>query len=401
MWENFEDYNSRDSVTYYATADFVAGDVIMCRSANFEYPFYHMLTEDLANGDSLMVQDIIQCKLFNANEGGVQMTKGTLKFDHEAKFWKIAETPGVPTCISASADANFLFVGTDNGKLYRISNIALAYDSLRADIGSSACIIATDELQIPQFEDRFITSVSVDQQNPEHVIVTLGNYGNEDYVYRTTNALDSLSLVIFENITKNLPHMPVYSSVIEMDRSNEAIIGTEHGIYTTNNLGEAEMEWTVENSIMGSIPVFQIKQQTVYKDRIEIPTIPPQIYPEILTYGSIYIATYGRGIFRDETYRTVGIEELPHNNISIKSSVSVYPNPASNYATVSMEINKQSNVIINIYDLTGKLVKTLQAGNLNAGKQEINIDCSYLETGTYVLKVFAGKDSGSTKFIVN
>ncbi len=211
MWENFEDHNSRDSVKYYATADFVAGDVVKCRSANFDHPFDHMLTEDLPYGDSLMVQDIIQSKLFNANAGnsGIQMTKGTLKFDEPGEFWKIADAPGFPTCISASADANFLFVGTDDGKLYRISNIALAYDSLRADIGSSACIIATDELQIPEFQDRFVTSVSVDPQNPEHVIVTLGNYGNEDYVYRTTNALDSLSLVIFENITGNLPWMPV------------------------------------------------------------------------------------------------------------------------------------------------------------------------------------------------
>ena len=401
MWENFEDYNSRDSVKYYAYQDYVAGDVVMCRSANFEYPFDHLLTKDLAYGDSLMVQDIIQSRLFNANEGNVQMTKGTLKFDQGANFWQIAETPGVSTCISASADVNFLFVGTDDGKLYRISNIALAYDSLRADIGSSACIIATDELQIPQFEDRFITSVSVDQQNPEHVIVTLGNYGNEDYVYRTTNALDSLSLVIFENITGNFPPMPVYSSVIEMNQSNVAVIGTEYGVYTTSNLGEAEVEWTIENSTMGAIPVFQIKQQTVYKDRIEIPTIPPQIYPQILTYGSIYIATYGRGVFRDETYRTVGIEELPHSNTSIKNSISVYPNPVSNYATVALEISTKSNVISNIYDLTGKLVKTSNVGNLNAGVQELNIDCSNLKTGTYVIRVLAGEDSGSTKFIVN
>ncbi|OYT14271.1 MAG: hypothetical protein B6I19_00840 [Bacteroidetes bacterium 4572_114] len=405
MWESFEDYNSRDSVTYYNVSDSTiqSGKMILCRSANFNHPFYHMLTEDLADGDSLMVQDIIQSKLFNANAGnsGIQMTKGTLKFGEPGEFWKIADAPGFPTCISASADANFLFVGTDDGKLYRVSNIALAYDSLRADIGSSACIIATDELQIPEFQDRFITSVSVDPQNPEHLIVTLGNYGNEDYIYRTTNALDSLSLVIFENITGNLPHMPVYSSIIEMNQSNVAVIGTEYGVYTTSHLGEAEVEWTMENSTMGAIPVFQIKQQTVYKDRIEIPTTPPQIYPEILTYGSIYIATYGRGVFRDETYRTVGIEEMPHNNASIKNTVSVYPNPVSGYATVAMEINTKSNVTINIYDLTGKLAKTIHSGNLNAGIQELNIDCSDLKTGTYVIRVFAGEDSGSTKFIVN
>ncbi len=400
MWESFEDHNSRDSIKFYAHEDYSAGDVILCRSSNYDYPFHYTLTEDLSNGDSLMVQDIIQNKLFIANAGAVQMTKGTLKFNQPGDFWKIAETPGFPSCISASSDANFLFVGTDDGKLYRISNIALAYDSLRADIGSSACIIATDELQIPQFQDRFITSVAVDQQDPAHVIVTLGNYGNEDYVYETNNALDSLSMVIFEDITGNLPHMPVYSSIIEMTHSNIAIIGTEHGIYTTKNLGEAEVSWTNENSEMGVIPVFQIKQQTVYADEFYIPGVPPQVYPQVKTFGSIYIATHGRGIFRDETYRTVGINELTKSNSGNESSVSVYPNPVRNTATVKMNINSSTNARINIYNLSGKLIETLPIGELKKGIHEKKIDCSGLNTGAYIIRLEAGESSGNAKFIV-
>ena len=402
MWESFDDQFSRDSVKFYAHKDYAAGDMILCRSGNFEHPFDHMLTEDLPNGDSLMVKDIIQNKLFIANAGAVQMTKDAIKFDQPDNFWKIAETPGFPSSIAVSKDANFVFVGTDDGKLYRISNIALAYDSLRADVGSSACIISTNELQIPQFEDRFITSVAIDQENPEHVIVTLGNYGNEDYVYRTTNALDSLSLVVFEDITYELPKMPVYSSVIEMSDSKKAIIGTEHGIYTTANLGEGEVTWTKENSEMGTIPVFQIKQQTVFKRQIEVPTLPPLVYPEIFNYGSLYIATYGRGVFRDDTYRTTSIEEPSVNGkTSLASSISVYPNPVSSYATVSINIDAVTDVAIHVYDLSGKLVTSTIEGELSSGRHEVNINCSTLEAGTYIVKVIAGDDSGTSKFIVN
>ncbi len=400
MWESFEDNFSRDSIKFYAHTDYSAGDVIMCRSSNYDYPFYYTLTEDLPSGDSLMVQDIIQNKLFIANAGAVQMTKGTLKFNKPGEFWKIAETPGFPSCIAASSDANFLFVGTDDGKLYRISNIALAYDSLRADIGSSACIIATDELQIPQFQDRFLTSVAVDPQNPEHVIVTLGNYGNEDYVYETNNALDSLSVVEFEDITGDLPHMPVYSSIIEMTHSNIAIIGTELGIYTTKNLGEAEVSWTNENSNMGFIPVFQIKQQTVYTDEVVVPGTPPQVFPQVKTFGSIYIATHGRGVFMDETYRTVGIDELAKSNTDNESPVSIYPNPVRNTATVKINMGSKANARINIYDLTGKLIMTLPEGMLDKGIHERRVDCSGFKTGTYIIRLEAGKNSGSTKFIV-
>ncbi len=69
MWESFDDEFSRDSVKFYAHQDYAAGDMILCRSANYEHPFEHMLTEDLPNGDSLMVQDIIQNRLFIANDG--------------------------------------------------------------------------------------------------------------------------------------------------------------------------------------------------------------------------------------------------------------------------------------------------------------------------------------------
>ncbi len=39
-----------------------------------------------------------------------------------------------------------LYVGTQEGRLFRISNIALAYNEERADVGSEGCIIATHEL---------------------------------------------------------------------------------------------------------------------------------------------------------------------------------------------------------------------------------------------------------------
>ncbi len=404
LWESFNELLSKDSVMYYAKKDYYEGDLIIGRSANNDYPFNYILEENLPVGDSIKLQDIVQSKLFIARNNVLWMTRDALKFDKEPEMYEIANTPGFPTCIANSSDANFVFVGTDNGKLYRVSNIAFAYDSLTSSIGASTCIIATDELQIPQFEDRFITSVSVDPQNPAHVIVTLGNYGNEDYVYRTTNALDSITIVTFEDITGNLPKFPVYSSLIEMTHSNIAIIGTECGIYTTDDLGNPEIEWTVENTGTGIIPVFQIKQQTIYKPSFTVysdnPMIPPLVYPEVKNCGDIYIATYGRGIFRDDTYWTVGINDDNENISSYESSVSVYPNPVSSTATIIYKLSKSSDVHISIYDLTGKLVKSENKIRQEAGKHELNINCSDLNSGAYVIWVFAGNDSGSSKFIV-
>ena len=404
LWEDFECENSRDSVKFFANKDYVQGDIIVGRSANYTYPFNHLLEQDLVKGDSIIIKDVVQSKFFHAIANATYVTKDVIKFDKAPDFWKIANTPGFPTSIAVSKDANFVFVGTDNGKLYRISNIALAYDSLRADVGSTACIIATNELAIPDFAGRFITSVSVDQRNSEHVIVTLGNYGNESYVYRSTNALDSASVVTFTDITSNLPKMPVYSSIIEQMHSNVAIIGTEYGIYTTSNLNDATPIWAKEQTGIGMIPVYQIKQQTTYKPEFIVanpdPNIPPMVYPEVKNYGDIYMATFGRGIFRDVTYRTVGINETVTAKKTIAGTISIFPNPVVSEATVNIEIKNPTDILTNIYDLSGKVVKTISNYCPAAGKQEIKINCSDLKTGTYIIKVSAGGETGSLKFIV-
>jgi hypothetical protein len=404
LWEDFECENSRDSIMFYADKDYLQGDMIVGRSDNYTYPFNHMLDQNLADGDSITIKDVVQSKFFHAIANAVYVTKDVIKFGKEPDFWKIANTPGFPTSIAVSKDANFVFVGTDNGKLYRISNIALAYDSLRADVGSTACIIATNELAIPDFANRFITSVSVDQRNPEHVIVTLGNYGNESYVFRSTNALDSASVVTFTDITSNLPKMPVFSSIIEQMRSNVAIIGTEYGIYTTSNLGDPNPVWVKDQTGVGMIPVYQIKQQTIYKPSFTVanpdPNIPPLVFPEVTNYGDIYMATFGRGVFSDKTFHTVGINETVNSKNTIAGTISIFPNPVKSEASLTFETSYPKNILISIYDLSGKVVKTVSSYCPVAGKQEVKINCSDLKAGTYVAKVSADKDSGSLKFIV-
>jgi len=332
------------------------------------------------------------------------MTKDGVKFSKECEWWSIADLTGNATCVAYSKDANYVFVGMDDGKLYRVSNIALAYNRERAHAKSPYCIIATDQLQIPEFSGRFITSISIDPENAENVLVTLGNYGNESYVFRSTNALDSVSVAAFTDITGNLPKMPVYSSMIEMQNSDIAIIGTEYGVYTTNNLLDSEVVWTVENQGIGVIPVFQIKQQTVYKAGFVLESEDPEtadvIFPSVENYGNIYIATHGRGIFRDNTYLTVGIEENKPNSISNPSKVMVYPNPVEHYANVSFELPVNHDVFISIFDLSGRLIKTKNMNNLSKGNNEIKIDCSGFNTGAYLLNVQYGGQVHSSKFLV-
>lgn len=413
FWEDFKSENSRDSITFKARQDYKAGDVILCRSKNpgfgldAGYPFDYVLETDLAEGDSIRIKDIIQSKLFVANQNTVYLTKDGVKFGKESEWWQIASlvtANGQPTAIAYSKDANYLFIGTKAGFIYRISNIAHAYDYERADIRSPYCIISTDVIQIPEFENRFITSISVDPNNSNNIIVTLGNYGNEGYVYRSTNALASpWTGITFVDITGNMPKMPVYSSLIEMKDSNKAIIGTEYGIYTTDEIGKADVTWTAENQGIGLIPVFQIKQQKIYKDEYvvpsEDPSQPPLVYPRVDNYGSIYIATFGRGTYRADRFM-VGIDDIiPTSNKNIET-LNIYPNPVDRNTTLSFNLNRNSNIQISIYNLSGLLVNTLNAGTYYAGFNSVTLDCSRLTSGAYLIKIDAENEIMTAKMIV-
>ena len=177
-----------------------------------------------------MVKDIIQSKFFWAQNNEVYMTTGILNFVGSPTWFQIAEISGIPQSIAYSTDANFLYVGTQEGKLFRMANIAHAFTYKEADVESPYCIIATSEIPIMhasgEENTQAITSVYVDPQNVNNVIITLGNYGNSDYVYLSTNAIDqypTFTSIQGDPDNGGLPQIPVYSSIIEMESWKLAI----------------------------------------------------------------------------------------------------------------------------------------------------------------------------------
>jgi hypothetical protein len=409
LWESYNNTLSRDSVTFYANEDFEAGETVMIRSNNFEHPFNYELPVALSKGDSIRVQDIISTKFFIATKDNIWMTLEAVRFNTAPKWFKISAKNNNgftdnPSCIAYSSDANYVFVGNYEGKIYRISNIALAYNKMLADVGQSTCIIATNELKVYEGNTQVVTSIAVDPRNPNKVLVTLGNYGNNNYVYYSTNALSDNPT--FMPVQGNLPAMPVYSSVLEMQPETDiAYIGTEEGIWMSEKVSDGE--WAPAYNGMGKVPVLALKQQTRSKQSYTITTIDPgtgqafyEEYTKINNYGMIYAASHGRGIFRLEKHFTVGVDEITSGQTLWQTNLTVFPNPASSNISVGFDLNSKTDVQLRIFDLTGKLMVSENFGSLSTGHQQLEVEVNSLSKGTYLLQIIAGEQTGSAKLVI-
>ncbi len=396
LWESFTNTNSRDSISYTAEEFVPAGTVITVESKNGKYPIHFELPHNLpyGNDSTITIQDPISSKFIVALNGVVYMTLNAVNFFDTPEWYLIADTDnsgfeGISSAVALTKDANHAFVGTEDGKLYRISNLARAYNKERADVTEPNCIVSTD--LIYDFEGRYITSIATDPENEDHIVVTLGNYGFDDYVYNCENAAGDVPE--FESIQGSLPKAPIYSAVIEMNNSNTVIVGTDLGIYSTDNTSAPN--WIYSSANIGTIPVFELKQQTLN----HYPIIAGGIKQTVSNYGVIYAATGGRGVFESRSY--VGISDY-NNNTSQKntSNITVYPNPVETTAQVSFRSTEPGIGMINVFSMNGQVLKSMTMQVPSAGDNNFTVDMEGFNPGTYILQVVLNGKSNTVKVMV-
>lgn len=71
----------------------------------------------------------------------------------------------------------------------------------------------------------------------------------------------------------------------------------------------------------------------------------------------------------------------------IASIAGIYPNPATDNAVVNVNLSNTSELVINIYNLTGQMVKTFVPDGLTVGANSIALPLSDLGSGVYIVKI--------------
>lgn len=77
-----------------------------------------------------------------------------------------------------------------------------------------------------------------------------------------------------------------------------------------------------------------------------------------------------------------------------------YPNPAVNSTVVGINLQETSDVSLEIVNLTGQLVKSIDLGRTSAGVTNVTIDISDLSSGVYYYTVSANDEQITNKLIV-
>lgn len=80
--------------------------------------------------------------------------------------------------------------------------------------------------------------------------------------------------------------------------------------------------------------------------------------------------------------------------------ISVYPNPASEETTLSINAENASELNITVYDVTGKIVAPVINQNIIAGTNNFTINTEALNTGIYFLRIAGNNRTETVKLVI-
>jgi hypothetical protein len=382
LWESFKFTQSKDSVKFISYSKTIPADtVIQIESKNGITFDYHTM-QPIPKGDSIMVVDPVASRFFvyankaTTNYGyGIYMTKDMLKFNKATEYFVVCKDTATKvdliTTIAVSSDLNTLWAGTAKGRLIRVKGLVNATDSITANEYSTGCVLVKDIYTNLPFLGQRVTSISINPTNADQVLVTLGNYGNENYVYFSSNATSATP--VFNSVQTNLPKAPVYTGLIEL-HGNNAIVGTDVGVFSTTNLTSGTPDWAADMANIGNVIVTDIRQQTLYDYHV-------------MNFGVVYMASYGRGLWMEDTfYAPVGLEE-PMTGMAKNQQLILTPNPAADHVQISFRQESTGNTEVTLFDITGRVVITQNLGLISKGSASTVINISSIPAGSYIVKI--------------
>lgn len=241
-----------------------------------------------------------------------------------------------------TTNSSLLLVGTNQGRIFKVIN------------GHSATP-TFEQVNTPITTN--ISSIRFGNTNND-ILVTVSNYNQVSVYYSNDGGTTWL------NKEGNLPNVPVRTIFMNPENNEEVILGTDLGVWGTTNFSETNPSWSQYGNVIGNVRVTNFDYRPSTK--------------------TLLASTYGRGVF------TTQIAESPlstNNESFIEKKFKIYPNPSRNPFNVEFDDSKYKNVDVQIFDASGKLVKTI-SGIKNKETYLLN-----LPSGAYYVNFLSNKST--------
>ncbi len=156
---------------------------------------------------------------------------------------------------------NRVYFGLQGAGIVRVDNANTGNSKTGVSVGGS-------------FTFGSISCIALDPANEDHMLVTVSNYGQVS-VFESKNATQASAT--FTAVEGNLPDMPVRWAMFDPRNSDHAIIATELGVWSTDDLNGAATDWEPTNTGLANVRVDMLQYRPA--DR------------------TIVASTHGRGLF--------------------------------------------------------------------------------------------------------
>jgi hypothetical protein len=195
---------------------------------------------------------------------------------------------------------------------------------------------------------------------------------NIGYVYYT----DDMGAT-WTDITGDLPAAPVNALVADPGLLSRVIVGTDVGCFYSEG---RDGNWVLTGTGLPAVPVYDLKTHA--------PT------------RTLVAGTHGRSMYSLDLSMLPGVASVPTREPAAVAELSNHPNPFTSSTTVSFELSRAAEVSVEVFDLTGRKVKSLAAGRAEAGGHRVTWDGTNengrrVASGIYFLRLDTGRGAAT------
>lgn len=259
--------------------------------------------------------------------------------------------------------ANRVYYGTDRKRVYRIDN---------ANTGTPTPL----DISATTFPGAgFVSSIAVDPNNGDNIMVTFSNYSVYSIFYSDDGGTTWVKVA--GNLEQNLsgggngPSIR-WASILPVSDGTVYIVSTSIGVFATDTLMTTNTVWVNQAAATIGNEVCDMTDVRV-------------------SDGLVVIATHAKGIFSTNITSVNDIVTVREQMPEMKLQTNIYPNPASEEVNVKFELSESSEMEILLLDEMGRMVRVISKGKRMKGEYTETVSVSGLATGMYYVSLRAGE----------